>query len=104
MFAVNLAGLESGDGRREIGSYPLRKKGLFGTWQTHIRIYPGPGSRAVDTAHHELSPLGDLDEGLVAALRAGWRHYFPTEETWDAEEGVRQAREVFKEEGLSEQN
>ncbi|MFC7202850.1 hypothetical protein ACFQJC_04935 [Haloferax namakaokahaiae] len=99
-YPVNLAGVKSWDGRREVGSYAVRKNGLFGTWQTHIRLSPGPGDRAVYSAHHELSPIGGLADGLIAALRAGWRHYHG--EGWDAKEGVRRAHEVFVEEGLVE--
>ena len=42
----------------EVGSYAKRPEGLFGEWQTHVRVFPVPGesSKSRIAAHRELNP------------------------------------------------
>ncbi|WP_052367755.1 hypothetical protein [Haloferax sp. ATB1] len=97
IFPNNCAALKRWHGRRECGSYAHRPSGLFGRWQTHIRLFPGPDGGTVVAAHGERSPLAGLDESWLAALRGAWRHY--TGDGWSARDGVMKARRLLDMEG-----
>jgi len=74
------------DGERvlEVGSYAERPEGLFGQWQTHVRVFPVPGEseKSRIAAHYELNPW-----------YAPLRHY--RAETFDVERGAVDSRELL---------
>lgn len=73
-----------GDRVLEVGSYAHRPEGLFGPYQTHVRVFPVPGepSKARIAAHYELNPW-----------YAPIRHYRAVE--FDVEQGAVKARELL---------
>ncbi|WP_197052462.1 hypothetical protein [Halobellus rufus] len=74
------------DGKRvfEVGSYARRPDGLFGKWQTHVRVFPVPGEpgKSRIAAHHEYNPW-----------YAPVRHYRAVE--FDVERGAAEARRML---------
>lgn len=76
---------EMQDGQKvyEVGSYAFRPEGIFGEWQTHIRLTPRDGGRKTALwPHRELNPwVRPVD------------HYDSV--GWDADEGVRFVATMF---------
>jgi len=107
VYPNNLAALKyrprpgtlNGQGRRyECGSYAWRPEGVFGTDQTHVRLFSDGGGTYV-VAHREVSPLAGVGEGSVAIVRQARRHY--TGETLDDQAGVERARELLDDLGVA---
>jgi len=88
VYPGNLASLQYYNGPNgrvfEVGSYAKRPKGLFGQWQTHVRVFPVPGEpeKARIAAHRELNPW-----------YAPVKHYRAVE--FDIEAGEREARALL---------
>lgn len=106
VYPNNLASLKyrprpgtiDGRGRRyECGSYAWREDGVFGTWQTHLRLFSDGGATYV-VAHYEVSPLAGVGEGPVAIVRQAVRHY--RGETLDDQRGVVRARGLLDDLGF----
>ncbi|RDZ61374.1 hypothetical protein C5B90_19060 [Haloferax sp. Atlit-12N] len=94
VYPNNCAAVKRLDGRLECGSYAHRPQGLFGSLQTHIRLFPtGDGGTAV-AAHRERSPLNGLDEGWLPTVKSAVAHYRGS--TWNAEMGVKRATSLLQ--------
>lgn len=87
VYPNNLAAakyVETDDGRvYDAGSYAHRVSGLFGDFQTHIRLFPiGERTTAV-YAHHEYNPLAHPR-----------KHYNGVD--WNAKTGVSRAKQLLR--------
>lgn len=88
VYPGNLASLQYYNGSNgrvfEVGSYAKRSEGLFGEWQTHVRVFPVPGesSKSRIAAHRELNPW-----------YAPVRHYRTIE--FDVKTGAEEARALL---------
>lgn len=94
VYPNNCAAVKRLDGRLECGSYAHRPQGLFGSLQTHIRLFPTAGGGTAVAAHRELSPLDGLDEGWLPTVKSAVAHYRGS--TWNAEVGVKRSRSLLR--------